>query len=112
MAFQKLDSQWFTNKRKEANKAVSSTFYLTKAQYEKRNTNFENLFEPAAEVQPMENYEVEYYAGGKIANLVHKTTKAPVLHSILNKGEADQEDITIALGFYRKKGSDSFSAFY
>lgn len=110
-AFKRLDAKWFMDKRNEANNAVANAFYLTREQFEKRDASFKELFDPTAEVQALENYEIEYAAKGKIAFLVQKITKAPVLRSIINKGEADQEEITIMIGLYRKKGSSDFSAF-
>ncbi|MDO6811223.1 hypothetical protein Q4603_21580 [Zobellia galactanivorans] len=110
-AFKKFDSQWFIDKRREGNYAVATAFYLTQDQYHKRESNFKSLFDINAKVEPIEEFEIEYAAKGKIAYLVQKGTRGPVLRSFINKGEANQEEITIMIGLYRKKGTNTFSFF-
>lgn len=108
---EKLDANALNKLTAERDHILADVFYYSPQQVQGLMASTKDNLEPDATVKPIADYQVVYYAGGKVVSLERKSDKGPILHSILHEGKPNQEVINFDWMLYLPKGSTEFRVF-
>jgi hypothetical protein len=108
---EKLDAASLNKLTDERDHILADVFYYSPQQTQALMASTKDNLEPEAKVQPVADYQIVYYAGGKVVSLERRSDKGPILHSILNEGKPTREVIDFDWMLYLPKGSTEFRVF-
>ncbi|QNK63443.1 hypothetical protein H7F33_02725 [Pedobacter sp. PAMC26386] len=108
---EKLDAGALNKLTADRDNILADVFYYTPDQVKELAASTAGDLEPDAKVQPVADYQIVYYAGGKVVSLERRSDKGPILHSILNAGKPNKEIISFDMMFYQPKGAADLKAF-